>query len=281
MLVCVYNILYHHAGALSSIGLVSVYVCGFYATPCWAQIIIYMYNIFNPPAYVETETRAARAQHQITATHCDPNTRLEELLRTRAPNRRNKDGRINTEGLYPGVMAITVSPYHDQFQSQVEPGVWPAVKSLVDKGWFTVSSCEGHNDGMDDYYYIMLALADPSDVDLFRQQLAPVPGIEFSLFDSVANSEIVWKDTKTRAMTVLELKDGQPRPQEEARDINIIFYRNYEKYQWLKISLYPQGWGRFWSRHWREYIKKLLFFKRSRTMLENIVADQRFPTNEH
>ncbi|WP_425263549.1 hypothetical protein [Vibrio owensii] len=58
------------------------------------------------------------------------------------------DGKINggldANGVYK---AHSISPEYEFFESQVEKGIWPCVKALTDKGYHTISSCEGHPAG--------------------------------------------------------------------------------------------------------------------------------------
>lgn len=60
-------------------------------------------------------------------------------------NKLQSDGRINggynKEGL---LLAHSISPQFEQFEGQVEKGVYPIVSALIDKGYMTICSCEGH-----------------------------------------------------------------------------------------------------------------------------------------
>lgn len=61
-------------------------------------------------------------------------------------NKKNKDGSINAyyENNKPG-FGYTVSNDHPLFKEQIEENIWPAVATLVGKGYKTVTSCQGHS----------------------------------------------------------------------------------------------------------------------------------------
>lgn len=56
-------------------------------------------------------------------------------------NTRHPNGQIRVIGR----TNVIVSPYDDQFYSQIEDGIIDAVRILVDKGYLPISSCIGHN----------------------------------------------------------------------------------------------------------------------------------------
>lgn len=67
-------------------------------------------------------------------------------------NRKNIDGSINSfyvkKQLGHGY-SIPIS--HPKFRSQIEDKIWPGVEALVNRGYFTVTSCEGHS--LFSYYF--------------------------------------------------------------------------------------------------------------------------------
>ena len=54
--------------------------------------------------------------------------------------------------------AFSISPYHVDFKTQIEDGVWPYIKLLLDKNYLTINSCEGHS--IEDSLEITLAFYD-------------------------------------------------------------------------------------------------------------------------
>jgi hypothetical protein len=57
-------------------------------------------------------------------------------------NVKDKKGKIQNPELTGS--AFCISPYHPDFRTQVEDGVWPYVELLLNKNYFTINSCEGH-----------------------------------------------------------------------------------------------------------------------------------------
>jgi len=99
--------------------------------------------------------------------------------RDQAPNKIIKSGR-DTKIVYSlePYIAVTVSPFHAAFSSQVESGVWDLVRSLNDKGYNTVSSCEGHYD--QDIHkgspMVIVAFTNNTSRDLFVSRVSEIPG---------------------------------------------------------------------------------------------------------
>lgn len=60
--------------------------------------------------------------------------------------------------------AYTVSPYHKDFRSQIENGVWDYINLALQKNYLTVNSCEGHL--LEDSLEITFAFYDYKKLDL-------------------------------------------------------------------------------------------------------------------
>lgn len=61
--------------------------------------------------------------------------------------------------------AYTVSPYHKDFRSQIEDGVWDYVNVALQKNYLTINSCEGHL--LEDSLEITFAFYDYEKMDKF------------------------------------------------------------------------------------------------------------------
>lgn len=190
---------------------------------------------------------------------------------TRAPNRMNSDGRINCEGLYEdGVVAVSVSPINPKFRSQIEDGVWPFIECLVDKNYFTMSCCEGHDDRMGDEFYITLASPDKNELLLIGNKVKNIRGCKITYSDSLANNSIVWHEDGNQLKTIERLYTADLKL--ESEDINNMFMRNYSRYYFLTIALFSNKDNIYWEfnlTNLKSRIVYLLFNKKSLTELLN------------
>lgn len=107
---------------------------------------------------------------------------LREEMFFRSHNKLQKDGRINggydSDGL---LLAHSISPEYKEFRSQIEEGIYPVVNALARKGYFPISSCEGHPYGAivkigfgsvlcRDYFISQLSDACPEFIEYFKHE---------------------------------------------------------------------------------------------------------------
>jgi hypothetical protein len=74
-------------------------------------------------------------------------------------NVRQPNGRINVEGT--DNLAVSVSPSSPEFYENIEDGIKPVVEAFVSKGYFPISSCQGHFDSDEDWDNREISLAFP------------------------------------------------------------------------------------------------------------------------
>lgn len=79
----------------------------------------------------------------------------------------NDDGRVNLGLEDQGQWGVTVSPYDMDFDTQVEECVRPLIHCFLDRGYYPVLSCDGHN--LIDNPFITLAFDRESTVENFIQ----------------------------------------------------------------------------------------------------------------
>lgn len=61
-------------------------------------------------------------------------------------NKKNLDGSINSyQDTGSMCFGYSVPIDHPKFRDQIEDGIWPAVEAFIEKGYRTVTSCEGHD----------------------------------------------------------------------------------------------------------------------------------------
>lgn len=104
-------------------------------------------------------------------------------------NKKNKNGSINLLQVNGQDIGEIVSPYHPEFRSQIEDGIWPIVSTLIDKGCYVVDSCQGHWDNNnDDYSHFTVAFNSVESAVKFTKIIF-VKGIDFSFHTSWINVE--------------------------------------------------------------------------------------------
>lgn len=135
--------------------------------------------------------------------------------------------------------AITISPFHQKFESQIEKGIWPIVNALNSKGFYTLSSCEGH--GIKDNCFVMVVFRDKSVKDDFVNNVSKIKGI--TVRDTENNKEFlnslfnVDYDMFTEK-AIPKKHDNSFIPVDE---LNYIFKANSDNY-WvieLRINRFP------------------------------------------
>lgn len=174
-----------------------------------------------------------------------------------APNKQNGD-RVVIE---PN-KAATVSPFHPNFQSQIEPNIWSLIRTLNDKGYFTLSSCQGHRDVLDFFDskdtncpFIILAIPSKQAKDYFVRTLTGIKGLHFEdekqLRDRLFNMEY---DPISGQYVRVESRDLDSS--QEAETLNKWFMRKADKYYYVCLWMYGSPLDRLFSH--RFIINKVL-----------------------
>ena len=186
-----------------------------------------IYNIpYTKPFYSEKELSEEEFYHHLFFT---------------SHNWKHTDGRINATKSGENYVAVTISPYYKDFQSQIEEKVWPAVSTLVNKGYLPISSCQGH--GGKSPYYIMLAFGDKELLNNFILHLKSknIKGLNWVVLDTVANVAATYKTEKFKfQQVILEGNDDESYRKMEIKNMNKLFARNYLNYSFIRITLFDQ-----------------------------------------
>jgi hypothetical protein len=85
----------------------------------------------------------------------------------------NLDGRINLG--HRDVNAV-VSIYDPNFKNQVEGKIWPCVETLINKGYITVGSCDGHHqyditNNKNSYLHVSVIFNNIEEANLFKEKI--------------------------------------------------------------------------------------------------------------
>lgn len=235
-------------------------------------------NILEPPAYVVSAPKKfEQKQPQIAEVKndIDINDRLSTLLLSRAPNTKKSNGRINCDGVYEKGLSATVSPFNDRFRSQIEDGVYPFVEALLQKNYFPISSCQGHTDGLGDYFEIILAIPSVSLAEEIANFIK-IRGCKITISESTENAEIKFLNT-TSIRHEVSLKKDQNVDKTDYREINILYKRNYSFYTFLTISLFDQGFNAMTFSNFFKVLERKLLFSYTKKKLLEIIKDPKFP----
>jgi hypothetical protein len=102
-------------------------------------------NIFNPPAIIVQAPDKKPVSATQQQTHIEFEDKLRNQLFYGVIKNRGKDGRtynyVDNNGEY---VSSFLSPYNYRILDNVEPHVKTLVGTLINKGYLTASSCQGH-----------------------------------------------------------------------------------------------------------------------------------------
>lgn len=201
----------------------------------------------TPPAIVApAPSRAEQKQQQIEFRDKLHQQLFHGEIKLRAADGRTYN-RIDSDGEY---VSSFLSPYNRKILDNVEPGVRSLVSALINRGYLTAASCQGHSDQRT--RFVMIAFGSElerqqfvKDVDSFKLPVywyynfvnavdgAKLPetreGITLSInmrdrtYDTIANQ-------RAQGYTLQDLTDFW----------NIMFARNYSNYWAVKMCICSQ-----------------------------------------
>lgn len=215
-------------------------------------------SIFHPPTLVHeyvVETKQSIKQDQ------EENHELSIFdIAFRKHNKEFPDGRVfggyDEGGRY---YAVTVSPYFDQFESQIESGIRGVVNALKGKGYLTCSSCYGHPKRA------MVTICFPSEKT--RDDLASIllggkiPTLDLTYRSTMVNVGVnLDKMGRVKFTKNLEFDHSfESHRKMEIDSFNETFFRSYNEYYFLQITLVDD---------YHPYINPIKFLKTRKYLLE-------------
>jgi hypothetical protein len=122
-----------------------------------------MSNIFNVPAiFSESEVKAPQLSLSIKRESINFEDKLKRHLFHGSIKHRGKDGRtynfVDKNGEY---VSSFLSPYNSKILDNIEPKVQNIVSTLIDKGYLTAASCQGHpEDNLNTRFVIIAFISD-------------------------------------------------------------------------------------------------------------------------
>lgn len=179
-----------------------------------------------------------------------------------AHNILHPDGRVHTgipSDIPEWYLAMSISPDFEEFESQVEKGIYPAVKALVDKGYMPISSCEGHPGRI----HLQIGFGNEKSRDHLIDVVKSfkIPTAEFIVHGHVANASPFDVDDliNNELKSISVFGDGLSEStldEINAKSFNFQFHKNYKKWYFVDINVVDKHlspWKRL--KYWW-YIKK-------------------------
>ena len=178
-------------------------------------------------------------QKKERKSHARTEKEIFEEVFMKPHNRLRANGRINA-GYEPDgrVRAVSVSPRMPEFETQVEPLIYPTVKALVDKGYMTISSCQGHPKRT----HIKLGFGNKESRSEFIEIMkkSKIPTMYFIETEACINMEMDLDETKDNKK--VRRADFEEVSEQiilmNARNFNMQFKKNYEQWFFLDMNLF-------------------------------------------
>lgn len=234
-----------------------------------------MSNLFNNVTSIVHQVQVVDiAKFQNSYQQTVPVAHIDNAL-----NYKHKDGRIYaSKSIDENYTAITVSPFHPKFDSQIEDGIKDLVYAFIEKNYIVMSSCEGHDDLLG-FAFVKIAFSNPQDREYIIEQLKDTPHISFLESDKSANVELY---VKNNAIKFKKLDAEGYSYKEEADAINKLYFRNYDRYYFLNIQFFKYG-GAWWNIIGK-YVyknKRLKHFKNAQKELVSLVKSNHIKINQN
>lgn len=215
---------------------------------CWRNMMLDK-NLFSPPAIIRQYEEKIPVKVYVK-DYSDPNEKRLNYAFFKHSNRcKGKDGRtydyIDSNGEY---VSSTISPYSRFIEDNIEPGVYDLVVSLINKGYLTCSSCQGHSNRR--YRFVTIAFNTKKQLNKFKTSIlkSKVPlNLRISNRKNQAwpGHSIVYdyKKLNNKELTVQEFNKLSNEISEEdfVRYYNIMFLRDYKEYYLMEIRIASQS----------------------------------------
>ena len=167
-----------------------------------------------------------------------------------------------------GYLALSVSPFDNNFDNEVEKGVLPHCHALIRKGYLPISSCEGHFTKKHHMpFYVMLAVGGKNKLDRIYDiinKTKHIPGISYKIKEQQANVK----------GELLERVDYTLEKEQEYAELNRLFMRNHLEYNYLWIGLFQS------DKKLSERILRRLMFSRCKKMLLKSIEELNYDEAE-
>lgn len=155
-------------------------------------------------------------------------------------NTKTSDGRIALCNEESVSYSVTVSPYSELFWSNIEDGVKESIKRLVERGYLTMSSCEGHLPIGAASYRIYLAFVSIEARSEFIDYLRGRFGV-WNIFTQLVEHESLCNlQTTPQGIKIVDAKHlvNANTKREEVKSCNTTFHRHEQFYCFVELKIF-------------------------------------------
>ncbi|WP_210499528.1 hypothetical protein [Vibrio crassostreae] len=208
-------------------------------------------------------------KHEVHKQQKVSREKLREELFFKTHNRRHKNGRIY--GFFDengDKVTFSISPDYEKFDTQIEEGVYPHVMALKDRGYFTISSCQGHPYNM--YIKIGFGTNECREHFIKAYQSAKIPFVRHILRDVEINSAAKLSDEGKVIGKYRYQQEGSKEYLRKAQSDNFNLQFNTHFDNWYILDLYLLR-DSSWLLHPIRRIKELLGVKNKAKYSEQLL----------
>jgi hypothetical protein len=203
-----------------------------------------------------------------------PRENLIKIVET-SYNKQWSDGRIYGLSKNGEYTSHSVSPYSKNFLKNIEKNIKPLVVALMEKNYFSISSCEGH--GI--YFKRYVTIIFPSKETALEFQLKlPFKKLKFNLSHSsdVLNNSL---EVDEYGNILNSKKENRENSKEASVDyVNCFIKRNYADAWFLEIIIsdqikHEEGFLKYFK-NWKEIFFKKIFMNYYTKKITNFVKKE-------
>jgi hypothetical protein len=204
------------------------------------------FGTFDPPAIIAP----APIQKAVQQQHLEFCDKLRHQMFYGTISQRGKDGRtynyIDSNGEY---VSSFLSPYNAQLLDNVEPLIRPLIAVLINKGYLTAGSCQGHPEDYKFDRWVTVAFISQEERKKFIDTVDGF-GLPVYWYFNFLNFKESPKSPETRdgytmSVNILDVipgtVDAQQKLKYSRKDLteywNIMFSRNYSEYHAVKMCI--------------------------------------------
>jgi hypothetical protein len=204
------------------------------------------FGTFDPPAIIAP----APIQKAVQQQHLEYRDKLRHQLFHGTISQRGKDGRtynyIDSNGEY---VSSFLSPYNPQLLDNVEPLIRPLIAVLINKGYLTAGSCQGHPEDYKFDRWVTVAFISQEERKKFIDTVDSFGLPVYWYFNFLNFKEspklLETRDGYTMSVNILDIVpgtvDAQQKIKYSRKDLteywNIMFSRNYSEYYAVKMCI--------------------------------------------
>jgi|688.fasta_scaffold853215_1 hypothetical protein len=213
-----------------------------------------------PNIYLVRETKEIkkiRNEYILTKRNSFTKKEILEKIVNTTYNRKWPNGKIHSLSKNGEYVSHSVTPYAKDFLDNIEDGIKPLVIALKDKGYLSISSCEGHN--LWDRRFVVLIFPSKKEAISFQNKMPFNVTSEIKHHTEFLNTRLS-VDGYGQILNA-EKKEFKKDPNESLDYINTFTKRNYADAWFLELIIidkieYTDG---FWK--YIKNIKYILFRK--------------------